>query len=124
MPRLFDHLYVAATVLLTVYGQMILKVRIAKYGAFPADTYERLKFLLMLFSDPFILSGFIAAFFASLTWMAAMTKFDISYAYPFMSLNFVLVLLLSGLMLREPVTLAKLCGVLLIVLGTALSARG
>lgn len=124
MPRIFDYLYIAATVLFTVYGQLILKARVGKFGAFPIDAYERLKYLLMLFSDPYILSGFFAAFLASLSWMVAMTKFQISHAYPFTSLNFVLVLLLSGLILREPITLLKISGVVMIVVGTAISARG
>jgi len=42
--------------------------------------------------DPLIFSGFASAFIASFFWMAAMTKFELSYAYPFMSRVFVLVL--------------------------------
>jgi len=72
-----------------------------------------------------IFSGFAAAFLASLVWMAAITKFDLSHAYPFMSLNFVVVLLLSGWLLNEePVTLQKVLGIALIVLGTVVAARG
>jgi uncharacterized membrane protein len=56
--------------------------------------------------------------------MAAMTKFNLSYAYPFMSLNFVLVLVLSVWLLSEPVTLQKVIGIGLIVLGTVVAARG
>ena len=52
-----------------------------------------------------------------------MTKFDLSHAYPFMSLNFVVVLLLTGWLLSEPVTLQKTLGITLIVLGTVV-ARG
>ena len=46
--------------------------------------------------------------------MAAMTKFEISVAYPFMSLAFVLVLLLSALFFQEPITLGKVLGMILI----------
>lgn len=53
-----------------------------------------------------------------------MTEFDLSHAYPFMSLNFVLVLLLSGWLLNEPITFPKVFGVILIVLGTVIAARG
>ena len=35
-----------------------------------------------------------------------MTKFQLSYAYPFMSLAFVLVMFLSAFFFNEPVTLA------------------
>ncbi|MBL1261385.1 MAG: EamA family transporter [Thiotrichaceae bacterium] len=119
-----DYSYLAATIGLTVYGQMILKWRISEYGALPEGAVEKLKFLLLLLLDPIIFSGFLAAFLASLAWMAAMTKFDLSYAYPFMSLNFVIVLLLSCWLLSESFTTEKMLGVTLIMIGTMIVARG
>jgi multidrug transporter EmrE-like cation transporter len=124
MPRLLDYLYIVATIVFTVYGQLILKWRIANFGPLPSNTVEKLRFLTSLFLDPVIFSGFAAAFLASLAWMAAMTKFDLGHAYPFMSLNFVVVLLLSGWLLSEPVSLQKILGIALIVLGTVVAARG
>jgi uncharacterized membrane protein len=124
MSRLFDYLYIVATIGFTVYGQMILKWRISSFGPLPAGPVEKLKFLISLLFDPVIISGFAAAFLASLAWMAAMTKFDLSHMYPFMSLNFVVVLMLSGWLLSEPVTLQKALGVGLIVIGTVVAAHG
>jgi drug/metabolite transporter (DMT)-like permease len=124
MPRAVDYLYIFSTVGFTVYGQMILKWRIAKFGPLPDSLFEKLKFLISLLFDPAIFSGFAAAFVASLAWMAAMTKFDLSHAYPFMSLNFVVVLLLSGWILNEPLALPRVLGVSLIVLGTVVASRG
>ena len=124
MSRLVDYFYIFLTIVLTVYGQLILKWRIAKYGALPSDIIGKMKFLISLLFDPAIFSGFGAAFLASLAWMAAMTKFDLSHAYPFMSLNFVVVLLFSGWMFNEPITAQKAIGVSLIVLGTVVAARG
>ncbi len=124
MSRFFDYFYIAATIFFTVYGQLILKWRITQFGALPADLLDKLKFLILLLLDPAIFSGFFAAFLASLAWMAAMTKFDLSHAYPFMSLNFVVVLLLSGWFLGEAMTIQRALGVGLIVLGTVVAARG
>lgn len=124
MPRLSDYIYIFATIGLTIYGQLILKWRISNFGPLPTDIVEKLKFLISLLFDPAIFSGFAAAFLASLAWMAAMTKFDLSHAYPFMSLNFVVVLLLSGWLLNEEITMQKVIGMTLIVLGTVVAARG
>lgn len=124
IPRLLDYLYIAATIGLTVYGQLILKWRIDQLGALPANAWDKLKFLVFLVFDPAIFSSFVAAFLASLAWMAAMTRFDLNYAYPFMSLNFVIVLLLSSWLLSEPVSMQKVMGLLLIVIGTVISSRG
>ena len=124
MSRLIDYLYIFATIGFTVYGQLMLKWRIEKFGALPQDLIDKIQFFLSLFLDLGVLSGFMAAFLASLAWMAAMTKFDLSRAYPFMSLNFVIVLLLSGWILGEPFTSSKILGVALIVAGTLVVARG
>ena len=119
-----DYSYIAATVAFTVYGQLILKWRIREFGPLPPGVLQKLGFLLFALCDPLILSGIFAAFLASLAWMAAMTKFELSHAYPFMSLNFVIVLVLSVWLLGEPLALAKIVGVGLIVLGTVVIARG
>lgn len=124
MTKYFDYLYVAGTIIFTVYGQLILKWRITSLGQLPSAFGEKLKFLVLMLFDPFIFSGFFAGFLASLTWMAAMTRFDLSHAYPFMSLNFVVVFFLSAWLLHEPFTLNKAMGVALIVVGTMVAARG
>jgi drug/metabolite transporter (DMT)-like permease len=122
--RVVDYAYIAATIALTAYGQLILKWRIAAYGQLPADSWEKAKFLVLLVLDPAIFSGYVAAFLASLTWMAALTRFELGYAYALMSLTFVVVLLLSGLLLHEPVSTAKIAGVFLIVAGTVVASHG
>lgn len=124
MTKYIDYSFILATVAFTVYGQLMLKWRIAQMGTLPQELLGKIQFLLFLLLDPGILSGFAAGFLASLAWMAAMTKFDLSHAYPFMSLNFVVVLLLSGWILSEPLSLQKVLGVGFIVLGTILAARG
>jgi len=123
MARALDYLYILATIVLTVYGQLVLKWRVSSFGPLPADLSGKARFMGTLLMDPLVLSGFAAAFGASLAWMAAMTKFELSHAYPFMSLNFVVVLLLSALLLGEPLSPTRLSGVALIVLGTIVAAK-
>ena len=118
-----QYLYILGTVFLTAYGQIILKWRIKLFGDLPNGLVDKLIFLLKLLLDPFICSGFVAAFIASLCWMAAMTKFDISFAYPFMSLNFIIVFLLSILLLGECFTYGKLIGLILIIMGIIFTVR-
>ena len=124
MSNLKDYIYILATIVFTVYGQLVLKWRVAFYGQLPSDFAEKLKFVFGILFDPWVFSGLCAAFFASLAWIAAMTKFDLTHAYPFTSLNFVIVLLLSGWLLSEQMTLQKVLGVALIMLGTMVAARG
>ena len=116
--------YVLGSVLFTVYGQIIVKWQVGKAGALPASFSERIPFFLSLIFNPWIMSGIFAGFCALLCWLAAMTKFELSYAYPFMSLAFVFVLVLSAVLFHEPLTVAKIMGVLLIIAGIVVGSRG
>lgn len=117
------YLCIFGCIFFTVYGQLILKWRLSMKGALPEDLTGKLLFLTKAFLDPFVLSGFAAAFIASLFWMAVMTKFDISFAYPFMSLAFVAVLFLSALFFQEPITLGKVLGLALIICGIIVTVK-
>ncbi|UOQ44021.1 EamA family transporter [Halobacillus salinarum] len=117
------YLYIFGTIIFTVYGQLMLKWRIEKFGSLPPAFIDKLIFLFKLLLDPLILSGFLSAFVASIFWMGAMTKFDISYAYPFMSLSFVLVFFFSIFLFQEPVTVTKVLGLSLIVLGILVTSQ-
>jgi len=116
--------YILGTVLFTVYGQMVLKWRVTKVGALPAVFSHKIFFLLSVIWDPWVLSSIVAGFLAFLCWMAALTEFELSYAYPFMSLSFLLVLVFSTILLQEPLTVSKVVGVGLIVAGIIIGSRG
>ena len=117
------YFYIFGTILFTVFGQIVLKWRIEKYDSLPEAVYDKVIFLSKLLLDPWILGGFFSAFIASFFWMAAMTKFDLSFAYPFMSASFILVFALSVFIFDEPTSWQKLAGLGLIVLGIIVSSR-
>ncbi|KAF5417306.1 MAG: 4-amino-4-deoxy-L-arabinose-phosphoundecaprenol flippase subunit ArnE [Candidatus Methanogaster sp.] len=118
------YLYIFGTILFTVYGQMIIKWQVSNAGAFPGDATGKIWFFLRLAVNPWVISSLCCAFLAFLCWIAAMTKFDLSYAYPFMSLSFVFVLILSASFFHEPVTMARVLGVIFIMAGIIIGARG
>ena len=117
------YVYVLGSVLCTVFGQIVVKWQVAKAGALPATISEKIPFLLKLVLNPWVMSAMAAGFLALVCWLAAMTKFELSYAYPFMSLAFVLVLILSAILFHEAVTLPKVLGVLLVISGLIVASR-
>jgi multidrug transporter EmrE-like cation transporter len=118
-----DFIYIFAVIFLTVYGQLILKWQVTKAGSYPASFPERIVFLVKLAISPWIISGLLAGILSLLSWMAAMTKFELSYAYPFMSLAFVLVLLSSAVFFNETISPSKVVGICFIILGIIISSR-
>ncbi len=120
---MIGYIYIIVTILLTAYGQLVLKWRMNSIGQLPTELSEKLIFLVKAIFDPYIFSSFFAAFIASLTWMAALTKFDLSFAYPFMSMAFVVVLVASYYLLHEPVNTSKVIGMILIVVGLVIASK-
>ena len=117
------YIYILATLLLTAYGQLILKWRLNFLGPLPSGFKQQLFYFATALTDMYVLSSFLAAFLGSLTWIATLTKFNLSYAYPFMSLSFLLVLLLGHFFLNEPLRLTSIAGILLIIAGLYLASR-
>lgn len=111
------YVFVAATVALTVYGQLVVKWQTGRAGSFPSDSGERIGYLLRFFTSPWVISGFLAAGLAALCWVAALSQLELSRAYPYMAAAFVLVLLFSAALFGEALTAAKVAGALLIVVG-------
>lgn len=117
-------LLVFCSVLLTTCSQLIVKWRVGRAGPLPVELTRKALFLTGLLLDPLIIAGILAAFFAGLCWMAAMTKLELSFAYPFVSLSFVLVFIFSALLFHETVTAPKVIGMLLIIAGIIVTGRG
>lgn len=121
---MINYIYIFMTILLTVYGQFIIKWQVMKLGELPGAFLEKILFLMSLLLNGWIVSGLLAAFLAAFTWMAAMTKFPLGYAYPFISLSFVLVVLLSGVFFNETITPFKILGMILIISGVIVGSHG
>ena len=116
-------LFIFGTIFFTVYGQIVLKWRVVRYGFLPDDFGGKMAFLVQVVQDPWIISGLASALVASFFWIGAMTKFDLSYAYPFMSASFVLVFFISVWLFQEPMTFSKVTGLLLIISGIIVTSR-
>ena len=124
MTSISGYLYIAATVLLTVYGQLVIKWRVGLAGIAPDSPGEKTLFLLRLVFTPWVFSGLAAAFLASVFWMAALTRFPLSHAYPFVAFTFVLVVGGGGLLFGEPIRWPTITGLALIVAGITIASRG
>lgn len=124
MNRLIEHTFIFSTILFTVYSQLIMRWRVTEAGALPTDLSGKVQYIVALLLNPWVISGIVATFLAGVSWLLAMTKFEISYAYPFVSLTYVLVLAAGFLLFHESLSTTKLAGSALVVLGIIIIARG
>ncbi|TNJ33848.1 EamA family transporter [Arenimonas terrae] len=117
-----SYVFIALTIVLTVYGQLVLKWQASKR---PDATLAGMnpEAMLSLLLNPWVISGFAAAFAASLCWMAAIGKMPLSKAYPFMALSFPTVGVLAVWLFNEQFNTPKIIGTALILAGVVVLSR-
>ena len=115
---------VFAATLLTSYGQLVLKWQVGKQAPVPFEFMQAWPPVLRLLARPWVWSAFIAAFGASLCWMLAITRLELSRAYPFMALNFLFVTLVAVPLFGEVLTTPKLIGLTFVVIGLVFISQG
>lgn len=81
------------------------------------------KIFLLVTSFPVVL-GFSLAFVGAVVWMFALSKLPLSHAYPFLATSFVLVAIAGHFIFLEQLTLLKILGLALIMIGIVISAQG
>ena len=116
------YVYIGLMLALTLYGQLVLKGRVGLVGAMPHDLPALSRYVFQLLLSPWVLSGLAAAFFGSICWMLALTRLELSRAYPFTALGLVLVFAASAAIFGEALSAGKLLGGGLIVAGICVVA--
>lgn len=67
--------------------------------------------------DAWLVFGVLGHIAALFIWAYCLSKVDISFAYPFLSLGYVLIALIAHFFLNEIITYTRITGMILIVAG-------
>jgi drug/metabolite transporter (DMT)-like permease len=110
------------SVLTGVAGQTVIKMGVSRPGASEAVT-GLLPLLNVIIRSPLVILGLLLYGIGALSWIAVLSRVDLSTAYPFLALNFVFVTLSSQIFLGESVPVLRWLGVLVICTGIVLVAR-
>jgi len=121
-----EHIYIFLSIFFAVSSQLIIKWKMSAFSIehIGNSMIDKFMFAFSMLFNPYIMLSIIFTLLSGLSWMIAMTKFDISYAYPYTALGFVFILFFSWVLFHEPLTSHKIIGVVLIVSGIILSSRG
>jgi multidrug transporter EmrE-like cation transporter len=114
---------IAGTIFLTVSGQLLIKSATNDLGVIPTQAHEILPFIVRAYQNWKVIAGLAAAVLASVFWLGAVSRSNISFAYPFMGLAIVSVLVLSPLVFGESVPWTRWLGVGIVCLGIWIAAQ-
>ncbi|MHC1686990.1 MAG: multidrug resistance protein [Methanothrix sp.] len=107
-------------VIFAAFGQVSWKLGMNQAGQISSFNVTALSTVLM---NPYVLLGFVMYGLSTIFWLIALSKKDLSFVYPFISLTYIFVLVLSNLVLKESVGLNKIAGMLAITIGLIIISR-
>ena len=114
---------IITAVVMSALGQVALKIAVERAQLKEAIAAGAVSAVGAATSTPVLWLG-VAIYLGSVVlWLWALSEADLSIAYPFVSLGFVLTMLFAAIVLKEAVTPLKLTGTMLIVVGCVLVAR-
>ena len=124
MKFLTEHFYILLSIFFAVSSQLVIKWIMSAFDLNHMQTIgEKFFFAASMLLNPYIIFSILLTLLSGLSWMIAMTKFDISYAYPFTALGYVFILLFSVILFHEPLSWHKTLGILFIMVGIAIVSR-
>ena len=115
---------ILASIILSVCGQYVLKVGAKMLGQVGVEDAGRATTVAFAAAtNPYIIGGLAFYALGAVTWIMVLTRVPLSWAYPILALNQVLILLVAATFLGEQVSAMRWGGVLLIITGVFLVSR-
>lgn len=115
--------YILVSVIANGAGQILLKQGMTRIGEVTLVPTQILFVLWKLATNPYIVGGLALYAGGTIFWLAALSRVDLSFAYPFASLSYVIMLLASWHLFKENISLMRLAGTMVIGFGVFLISR-
>ena len=115
---------ILGSVTLNALAQVFLKLGMGT-AELPAQWTAGEAFRLVLWAalNPWIVAGLASYALSILVWMYVLAYNEVSYAYPFLSIGFVLVTMMGWWIFDDSLSLQRILGISLICLGVVMVSR-
>ena len=114
---------ILAVVTTNAMSQILLKHGMNTIGKFDFAGESLWKMAPVVALNPYVVSGLAVLVFSMGMHLMALSRVELRFAYPFLSVSYVLVLLAGYFWFGETINAARIGGVALICLGTFFVAR-
>ncbi|MFH0966821.1 MAG: EamA family transporter [Methanobacteriota archaeon] len=102
-------------------GQILWKIGMSGIGPLSSAT---LSSVLTVVGNPWVIGGLICYGLSTVFWLIALSRADLSYVYPFIALTFVIIFIASALLFHEQMSIQRISGAVIIVIGIIVLVRG
>ncbi len=115
-------LLILATVCLNTTGQFLMKAGINKIGKISIFN-DFFNTLLRTVTSGYVIGGFSAYAVSAVLWIIILSRAELSWAFPMVSLSYVITVLAAPVLLNESFSVQRLAGTLVIIIGVFLVSR-
>ncbi len=120
---LVSFMLVLAGVLLNAVAQLLLKAGTNAVGTFAFTADNLFPVGLKVASNPFIVSGLGCYVISVVVWIMALSRVEVSLAYPMLSIGYVVNALAAWYLFGEALGAQRMVGIATIIVGVFLVAR-
>jgi multidrug transporter EmrE-like cation transporter len=110
-------------VMLNAVAQLALKASVRDMGAIGLNFSSSSTAFLRLACEPFLWAGLICYAISVVVWILALSRVDVSIAYPMLSMGYVVNALFAWQLFGESMNLARIIGMGIVLLGVYVLAR-
>ena len=110
-------------VLLNAIAQLALKASVSDTGIINLDMQSLLSSAGSLATNLWLWLGLICYAISVVVWIPALSRVDVSIAYPMLSVGYIVNAIAASHLFNEPMGLGKVIGIGIIILGVYILAR-
>jgi drug/metabolite transporter (DMT)-like permease len=110
-------------IFLNASAQLLLKAGMERVGYFAFNWNNLIPIGLKVAFNPFIIIGLGCYVFSVVAWLMALSRVDVGFAYPMLSLAYIVTAIAGYFLLQENLSLIRIAGIVVILAGVFLISR-
>lgn len=112
-------LFIISSVSLSAFAQIVLKMGMSNAKVqndliIAGNLFEK---LFIALTNVYVVAGISMYLLSMVLWLVVLSKIDVSVAYPFVGLGFIITMVLGFLLLNEQISTMRVMGTILVVCG-------
>ena len=116
-------IFIVATVILNATSQLLMKTGMTQVGKAEMSASHIGGLLWSAATNPFVVLGLVTMTLSMGTHLMSLSRFDVSFAFPFLSIAYVIVAAWGYFMLGESMNLTRVIGIGTILAGTVILSQ-
>lgn len=116
-------IFIIATVILNATSQLLMKTGMTQVGQAEMSASRIGGLLFNAFTNPFVLLGLTTMTLSMATHLMSLSRFEVSFAFPFLSVAYVIVAAWGYFIWGESMNLTRVIGIGTILAGTVILSQ-